>query len=220
VSAMDQKLQRHIAEGRTISGGPGPDWPEPPIDARGLPGAETAGHAVITPGGPMSAYLGPSIDAAARVGPDMFDFLGPEALARVRAWPVLPLQGAEFRVARSADIAPRLRALLAATLPGVDFWLSEEWGGPFEKYGILHGSFVAPPDSVTGEAMAIEIYGTADPGTCHGSDEWAEAMKTWAKRGGRDDDRPLGVRLPTTVCIAVATYSNVRFPGIGVPLYL
>jgi hypothetical protein len=212
-------LRERLEAGQTISGLRRPLWPEPPIDARRLPRTDRALRTSL-PRGPLARYLGQHIDISAETGPDILDFVGAEALARVRAWPVLPLQGASFFVQRTQDIASALRSLLASVLPGIDWWVPEHWDGPFEKYGLLHNSFVAPPNENTGEAMVIEVFGEAEHSVPHGSDECARAMASWVKQGMNEAERPLGVRLPTTVHISVANYVNVRCSGVGIPFYM
>jgi hypothetical protein len=134
----------------------------------------------------------------------------------VAAYPLLPLQGATFDVTCVEDIAPCMRRLMAGCLPGFDWWIPEHWDGPFLRYGILHSSLPAPPNLATGEAMAIEVYGTADTAMEIGSEEWVAAWNAASATGAE----VLGVRFPTRVVVHVATYSNVRYPGVGVPFYM
>ncbi|WP_425258170.1 hypothetical protein ACPOLB_21940 [Rubrivivax sp. RP6-9] len=167
----------------------------------------------------MGTYVGQRLDVIAEAGPERLDYVGREALARVHAWPVLPLEGTSFRVERSQDIAASIRRVIGSALPGIDWWIPEYWDGPFEKYGFLHSAIAAPPNDATGEAMALELFGESDGAMAPGSDEWCAAMDEWARRGRVEADRPLGVRLPSTVRITVATYANILYPGIGVPFY-
>jgi len=139
---------------------------------------------------------------------------------KLAAWNVLPLIGAVFEVDSANDIPRALRVLLASALPGLDWWVPEVWGTPFNKYGILHGRLPAPPDETTGEAMAIEIYGMAERAVETGSEEWSIRRREALRIDPRLGAQPYGVRLPTAVMIRVATYSNVGGLGFGVPMYM
>ena len=68
----------------------------------------------------MARFLGPNMDVSGETGPEALDYVGAGALARVRAWPVLPLQGASFYVRETQDIASSLRTLLAVALPDLE----------------------------------------------------------------------------------------------------
>jgi len=222
--ALREALRRRHEAGQTISGLPKPIWPEPPLDLRSLNVAP--GVLVFRqerPQGPLQALVGPRIDVLDCVDVDRYDETDHEYLARVAAWPVLPLQNAVFEVDSVTGVATALRLLLSERLPGMDWWVPKHWEGPLRKYGILHNSLPAPPNPATGEAMAIEIFGTAERAIHPGSDEGAElnmAYIAWYRSGARDEDQPIAVRFPTRVVIEVATYANVQYPGIGVPLYL
>jgi hypothetical protein len=213
-------LRKHLNAGSTLSGLPTPHWPEPPIDARGLTEGDPAKRAGQRPAGLMSPFVGARFDMGSPARPELLEDVGAEALSRVSAWPVLPLQGASFHVSRSEDIGPGIRALVAALLPGIDWWIPEHWAGPFDKYGIVHKSFAAPPNEATGEAMAIELFGEAERRIEPGSAECMAAMLSWLEHGPEGSRPPTGVRLPTAVRIKVATYSNVRCPGVGTPFYM
>jgi hypothetical protein len=215
-----EALRKYLAAGSTLSGLPKPHWPEPPNDARGLRESDPAKRAGQRPAGLMLPYVGARIDVGSRARPDMLDDVRAEALLRVCAWPVLPLQGASFHVTCSEDIGPGIRALVAALLPGIDLWIPEHWAGPFEKYGIVHNTFAAPPNEATGEAMAIELFGEAEHRIDLSSAEYRAAMLSWFEQGPERAKPPTGVRLPTAIRITVATYSNVGFPGVGTPFYM
>jgi len=140
--------------------------------------------------------------------------------AKLAAWTVPPLIGASFEVDSANDIPRALRGLLASTLPGLDWWVPEGWSTPFNKYGILHGTLPAPPDEITGEAMAVEIYGVAEREVEMGSEEWSILRREALRIDRRLGAQPYGVRVPTAVEIRVATYSNVGGLGFGMPMYM
>jgi hypothetical protein len=167
------------------------------------------------PQGLPPSWLGARLEVVGRAG-SKGQSEDERASSRVAAYPLLPLQGITFDVTSAEDIAPCMRSLMAACLPGLDWWIPEHWDGPFLKYGILHNSLPAPPNLATGEAMAIEVYGTANTAMDVGSDEWVAAWNA-ARASGSE---VLGARFPTRVVVHVATYSNVRYPGVGVPFYM
>ena len=168
--------------------------------------------------GPLQGLVGPRIHPGEPSG--TLDEYDPpiENRGRIDAWPVLPLRGAGFAIESPADIALGLRRLLSEKLPGLDWWVPEDWLGPFEKYGMLHGSLPAPPNPATGAAMALEIFGM-DSGGGIRSTAYRVALSKWRAAGGRDENRPPAVRYPARVVIEVATYANVAYPGFGVPFY-
>jgi hypothetical protein len=87
----------------------------------------------------------------------------------------------------------------------------------FQKTFFLHTSLPAPPDDATGQPMALEVYGEAIH--ADGRDLATAAGREWFRdwRWSRERDNP--VTVPVTLRIDMATYANVRHPGIGVPFY-
>jgi len=221
--AWREALRRRLDAGQTISGLPTPHWPEAPINARSLPaGPRLPTIAPQRPLGPLRDHVGPRIDLAKLQAGSAgeLDEDVESTLPQVNAWPLLPLIGASFEVDSVAGIAAAIRGLLAARLPGPDWWVPEHWDGPFCKYGMLHESLPAPPNTATGEPMALEVFGMAERVISPGSDEWAQLAMARMLRGDADPAELMAVRLPTRVVIEVATYANVRYPGVGVPLYM
>lgn len=176
------------------------------------------GHAA-KPGGALANFVGVRLRAEELVG-DETGLTESEA-ALVDAWPLPALEGASFNVSSGEDIAPALRTLLTERLPGHDWWVEDDWAGPFRKYGILHGSIPAPPNAATGERMSIELYGQADSSSMSQENIslFAARMQEWSEAGAMPP-MPGRVALPTRVVIGVATYSNVSYPGRGVGFYL
>jgi hypothetical protein len=213
-------LRRYYAAGQTISGQPDPAWEAAPYELLGLAPESGAWDAELRAGGLLAASLGPRIDVRP-AGRRYRHRGGSIDLAEcVRAWPVLPLEGATFEVADVTGIAPALRALLRERLPGLDWWVPEHWGGPFLKYGLLHNCFAAPPNEMTGERMSLEIHGFAARAALPGSPQWAHLMQEWLDQGGNPLEGPDRVRFPTLVCIEGATYANICSLGHKVPDYL
>lgn len=213
-------MHREREAGQTISGLSTPPWPQPPP-------AAAFSHSqpeplLLTrqqlPQGLLRDFVGPRIEAKEVGSVDQYEELD-ELPAGVTAWPVLPLEGAEFEVDSVAGIAAAMREALKTKLPGVDWWVPEHWEGPFCKYGILHNSLPAPPNLATDEAMAIEIYGIAERAVFPGTDEWMELRRA-ARARNLDEDEIVAVRLPTRVRIEVATYANVLYPGVRVPEHM
>lgn len=132
----------------------------------------------------------------------------------------MPLVGATFEVESGDDIAAAMRLLLSTRVPGLDWWVPHEWSGAFVKYPIVHRSLCAPPNSATGEAMALEVFGTTEPAFESHSVEWLEALFQWQEHGARLVERPCVVKFPAKFTIEVATYANVACPGVRVPIYM
>lgn len=66
--------------------------------------------------------------------------------------------------------------------------------------------------------MAIELYGLAEDVLEPGTRPWFDQLEQRLRRG--DSDEAIAVTLPTRVRISVATYSNLMYPGFGVPFYM
>lgn len=164
------------------------------------------------PQGPLQGLVGPRIDAR-ETDSEKLEEASEELLSRIAAWPVLPLVGASFEVKSVDHIADAVRELLGSKLPGIDWWVHEDWRGPFEKYGIVHGSMPAPPNPATGEPMALELYGKAEVPRISGP------MRSPFESRPRGEGQA-AVRYPVRVVIRAATYANITFPGFGVPFYM
>lgn len=209
-----------FGRGRTISGQDASAWPEAPHSPRDLGVPDSLWAKLVPPRveGPLKGLVGSRIHPGERSG--TLDEYDPPVRnrGRIDAWPVLPLRGADFTIETPADIARALRRLLSEKLPGLDWWVPEDWLGPFEKYGMVHGSLPAPPNPATGQPMALEIFGM-DSGGGIRSTAFRKAMHRWRSGKAKDEDRPPVVRYPARVIIEVATYANVAFPGFGVPFY-
>lgn len=218
-------LRAHLNAGQTLSGRPDPPWPSAPIDAtalvenarrssarHGVPGDHGAPQERGSTGAGADSlpveWLSERLDLDSGLSSDECDGVPPHARECIVAHSVLPLLGASFEVTSVTDIAPALRALLRERLPGIDWWVPEHWGGPFDKYGIVHGTLPAPPDERTGEPRAIEIFGSAQ---FNDAPEGPGAH--WTPDG-------LVVTFPARVVIEVATLSNVQYLGWQIPFYM
>lgn len=175
---------------------------------------EVADRRAVT--GPMARFLGERLtyeqllDNEYAIGPSE------RGLAFARAYPVPTLVGAVLVAGDPSDMRATLEALLGERLPGVPWRL--DFNVRLNRYGLLHTSVSGPADETTGQPMALELCGQvvqADPTPQSAtsrlwhvfgrSSRWAETVA--------DTD---GIRIR----IAVATYANLMFTGIGVPLYL
>jgi len=132
----------------------------------------------------------------------------------------LPLIGATLEVVSGDDIAVAMCLLLSKRIPGLDWWVPDHWSAALVKYPIVHHCFSAPPNSITGEAMALEVFGTAERDPETRSIEWMEARIRWWERSSPHVEQPSVVRFPAKFTIEVATYANVAYPGVRVPLYM
>jgi hypothetical protein len=141
--------------------------------------------------------------------------------ARIRAFDVPVLAGAEVTVNRLAELPTAVYTLLSARLPGWQWdakqedWRRKHMTGPVKKYGILHTTLRAPNDETTQQPMVLELFGRVL--SVNGQAVSIGWFKPRQENRAAEDAVPLG-----EVCIQLqrATYANTRFPGIGVPFYL
>jgi hypothetical protein len=149
--------------------------------------------------------------------------LGPrlEVAPLIRAYQVLPLIGATFSCDRDSELANAIEALLAERCPGFDWRLEREarLSAPLRKYGIIHTSIAAPPDETTGQPMALELLAEVVRVGRDATGPGARWIDGWRSRHGDDYGR-VEVAEPFELAIRAATYANVCYPGIDVPLYL
>jgi hypothetical protein len=143
---------------------------------------------------------------------------------RVVAYPVPALQGELLTFEGHAAVERGIRELLESKTPGIDWWVPAHWEAPLLKYQFIHGSLAAPPHPVTGQAMSLEVYGRVirTGGVTLDSPDgkaWQEAWRVHY-HGAGPEDGPLDLAGDTSVRIEVATYANLRFPGVGVPFYM
>lgn len=214
--AQRTELAAERMAGRTISGLPDPIWPPAALSLLQLSASAPDALPQQRPQGPLKDLVGVRIRR-----PLDGDYYTDEELAaadRLTAWPVLPLEDVTFEVQSLDGISDALRDLLARALPGMDWWVPQDWSGPFLKYGIVHHSIPAPPNPATGEAMAIELYGRVESELRPRTQSWFDRMVQRLRP--RDIDEGGAARFPVRVRISVATYSNLMFPGFGVPFYM
>src|SRR5262245_11449531 len=127
-SGMDESwleaMRRQLNTGKTISGATMKPWPEAPsIRELSVPLAMIP---LQRPQGPLQALVGPRITASELKNADHGD-VDATTLESVNAWSVLPLIGAEIVVEDSQGVAAALRGLLSTTIPGLDWWVPEDW---------------------------------------------------------------------------------------------
>jgi hypothetical protein len=181
------------------------------------------------PRGAMAGYLGPRFSVRDLDDEDKVLDEDRQFLPLVRAFPVVPLLGATFKFSSEADIGERLRQLLALRLPGIEWELNADWdwATAFRKHQLVHVSLAAPPDLATGQPMSLELYGRLQ--LVDGLHLDSEAGRAWSER--RIDayceaqSRTPGELPPVEgseffMALEAATYSNVQFPGVGVPFYM
>lgn len=199
--------------GRTISGSPAALWPAAPSRLQDLRAPIGDAIPVQRPHG----LLRDAVGAKLHVKFDRSRYYGenPTDIGRLTAWPVPALKGARVLVESVDGIAVAVRQLLADALPGIDWWVFEDWAGPFKKYGYLHGCLPAPPNLFTGEPTSLELCGEVEGEFAPGTEAWRDRLSL----AGRTDYSVMATDLPAVVRVDVATYSNMRYPGVGVPEY-
>lgn len=137
---------------------------------------------------------------------------------RVRAFEVQSLIGITFDAMHQNAVGEALGCVLRERLPGIVWEECTGLTAALQKYQFLHTSIAAPLDETTGQAMALEIYGSVV--RINGIALVNGAYGEW-----RDARRRIGLEnTPLTghieIRLAVATYANVCYPSVGVPFYL
>ncbi len=172
----------------------------------------------------MRKHLGRRYSVEALYDLDYHDDSDLEKIRLVRAFVVEPLINSTIRIESQSDIGPALKNLLESKLPGIQWQVKDDWSEPFRKYFIIHGSIPAPRDQLTRERMALEIYGKliqvddylieSEKGR-----EWMENKHTERYEADASDTPWPELFGNMVIQIKSATYSNVMYPGVGVPLY-
>ncbi len=198
------------------------------FDARDL-AASFPEASAVRPQGAMASYLGARFAVHDLDDEDKVIDEERQFLPLVRAFPVVPLLGATFKFSSEADIGERLRQLLALRLPGIEWELNSDWNGApaFRKYQLVHVSLAAPPDLATGQPMSLELYGRL---------QFVDGLRLDSKAGRAWSERRIDAyceaqarkprELPPVegseffMALEAATYSNVQYPGVGVPFYM
>lgn len=220
---LQAKDRRQALIGSTVSGMTSAHWDMPPLlmpEKFGerlrppLPG-------LVRPGGGFARWTGARIPVVEQMDSDHIEYVGRDQAERVCAWHVPSLLGATLMVDSPTEIASQVRRLLARHLEGVDFWVPDfGWDGAFLKYGFVHQCLAAPPNELSGEAMSLELFAIGGALLDHDDQRYQAMMREHRERNDPNEDLPLRVQLPAKLVVAAATYSNVLFPSIGVPLYM
>jgi len=112
----------------------------------------------IQPEGLMKPYLGSQYDSMKIAEANQEFEEDTTGYRYLRAFPVSPLIGAEFKVKGDTELASGLRDLLNQILLPIEFEKVEVNPLVLRKYHFIHTSVPAPPDVATSQPMAIEIY--------------------------------------------------------------
>lgn len=148
-----------------------------------------------------------------------------EELSRIRAFAVPTLLGRRFTIEGDCQLPTALQQLVQATLPPFAWDATKVSLGPLHKYLLFHTSISAPVDLATQQPMALEIYGTVVGvnDLRRGTPEWKPWMTEW-RQSYRTMIRtnPEQITLPErlTLEIHAATYANLWYSSVNVPLYL
>ena len=196
-------------------------YPEAPISARDLADEDVTRYRNFDDrpvGGPLAPHVRAIVPwPRFEVGHDDDDDYEKAALPRVRAFPVPALHDVLLETASEDAIPSALESQLSALLPGVLWIVPRDLSGALRKYGLLHTSVAAPPDTTTGQPMAVEIAGNLE--TVAG-EPVSDFIHWRLSRQERREDWDTPLPGPLRVRLTVATYANVRYPGIGVGFYL
>ena len=194
----------------------------------------------IEPQGMMKPYLGPQYDSE-KIADNQEDEEFAQSYEYLRAFPVLPLLGAEFTVQRDSELSTGLLRLLNSRLPGIGFEEADVSPMTLRKYHFIHVSVPAPIDQATRQPMALEIYASLkNMRAPEGSYEQrlslilkekdifpileykAEAFPDiWQDNGFRIEGYMLHELVAQmTLEITKAVYSNIQYPNISGTFYL
>ena len=175
--------------------------------------------------GEMTPYLGRRYSAEEIFNPDYHNFEDQAKLEGVRAYEIPSLIGKIITVQAPDELSANLNTLIRETLPDINWEPFEVATSVFRKYLIVHFEIAAPPDLQTGQAMGLEIF--AELITVNGESVSSEAGQNWkqnqisrylqAQQTGQPEPELQG---EFQLEIKSATYSNIRYPGINVPIYL
>ena len=125
---------------------------EPPLEVN-----FTLNNPQIPPEGLMKPFLGEQFDSQKIAdNQEMEEFA--KGYKYLRAFPFVPLRGAEFSVEKDSELDSSLRDLLNQKLAPIVFEQIDVGTGPVRKYYFVHTSNPALMDEATGQPMAIEIY--------------------------------------------------------------
>lgn len=174
----------------------------------------------LVPQAPIAARLGERVDEATLASVEQHADLPPEVIERIVAWPLPALLGATLELVDLRDAARALQQLLRERLPEIDWQVPDDLDGPLARYLMLHTSLAAPPNDAVPEPMALEVYAPCVSvdgvrlDTPEGEAWYRGFLAREARHGGL---HALG-RLRFEV--RAATWSNISYPGVGVPFYL
>jgi hypothetical protein len=197
---------------------------EPPIDVRGLDHYTQPTLAQLRPVSKMWKYLGRQFTADELYNAAVHDASDLRKLKFVRAYDVKPLRAAALTIASDGDLDSAILSLLIAKLPDIEWHLTDGWSKQFRKHLIVHGSILAPPDALTGQPMAMELFGRLveiDSIQLDSSAgiEWKSIRHEQCHRAAVRNESIPGLVGAMTVVFIQATYANVKYPGVGVPPY-
>ncbi|MCB0063713.1 MAG: hypothetical protein KDE19_16435 [Caldilineaceae bacterium] len=148
-----------------------------------------------------------------------------EELSRIRAFAVPTLLDRRFTIESDRQLPTALQQLLQETLPPFTWDATDVSLAPLHKYLLFHTSLPAPVDLATQQPMALEIYGTVVGvnDLQRGTPEWKPWMLEWRQYYRtmiRSNPEMISLPERLTLEIHAATYANLWYSSVNVPLYL
>lgn len=175
--------------------------------------------------GKMRNYIGKQYSWQQLYDPDLYSLEDVPKLKWVRAYLIPNLIGKVIQLHHQNELSAKMYGLIQETLSEIEWEPFEVSTLPFQKYFIVHFEIPAPPDNLTQQAMGLELF--AELVTVNGISLNSEAGKSWmeAQNSLRIQADLMGEAWPELIGefeieVKAATYSNIRYPGIEVPLYL
>ena len=177
------------------------------------------------PTGPMSPFLGRRFTVEDIFDEDYNDAEELPFLKRIVAYEVPSLIGTRFEISRLGNLSATLQRHLNEHIPGANFVIERDPSGIMRRYQFFHLSTNPIQDEKTGIEMWLELKGALVEldGLAAGTSAWSEMMEKYrdAYWEAVHSELPLPPFDGKMVLrIDVATYANVRNPGVGVGIYV
>ncbi len=193
-----------------------------PISKRYLTGTTARIASFFRPRGLMSPYLGKRYSVEELFDNELDDSEKQKSIPQlklVRAYEITPLIHATFSIAHENELPAALEKLLKLKLPNINLTACDDnWRVVFRKYLFFHQTLPAPMDTLTLQPMGIELYGRLKK--LNGIDLDSPEGDEWMMKNRISFNLNNEVVGDMTLEVQAATYANVQFPGINVPLYL
>jgi hypothetical protein len=133
------------------------------------------------------------------------------------------MQNKLIHIQHQNEIGRKTLELLQETLPDIEWEPFTVNTAPFQKY-FIHLQIAAPPDVLTQQRMGLEIYAELKKVngmsvTTDNARNWMDECQQLRYQADSKGEDWLELAGDFEIRIAKATYSNISYLGVGVPLY-